>query len=132
MDEQPERVLTERVGCLGGRNRHCDDRRPAGGLGKAPVLIAALDPGDTEARVRRADHAGDINADLDLADLRKGIVGAGIVVQGKRALRAGEVIRSEPDFADATRVGGTAADLLDEAVDVERDTATAQAGSSRE
>src|SRR3546814_17129612 len=74
MDEQPERVLTERVGCLGGLNRHCDDRRPAGGLGKAAVLIAALDPGDTEARVRRADHAGDINADLDLAALRKGIV----------------------------------------------------------
>src|SRR3546814_19000040 len=88
MDEQPERVLTERVGCLGGLNRHCDDRRPAGGLGKAAVLIAALDPGDTEARVRRAEHAGDINADLDLADLRKGIVGTGSVARGTRALGA--------------------------------------------
>src|SRR3546814_11729355 len=62
-----------------------------------------------------------MNADLDLADLRKGIVGAGIVGQGKRALRAGEVIRSEPVFAHDNRVGGNAADLLDEACEVESD-----------
>src|SRR3546814_15417191 len=43
------------------------------------------------------------------------------VVQGKRALRAGEVIRSEPVFAHDNRVGGNAADLLDEACEVERD-----------
>src|SRR3546814_2799426 len=41
--------------------------------------------------------------------------------QGKRALRAGEVIRSEPVFAHDNRVGGNAADLLDEACEVERD-----------
>ena len=81
---------------------------------KACVLVAAFDPGDTEAVVGGADHARDLDRDLDLADLGEGVIGAGIVVERDGALVGDEVISGEPVVADDDRVGWNRADVFDE------------------
>jgi hypothetical protein len=73
------------VGCARRLDDDSYDRGPALGGGEAAILIAALGPGDTEAIGRRAEHAGDVDRDLHLADLGKGVVRAGIVVERQRA-----------------------------------------------
>src|SRR3546814_6899676 len=83
--------------------------------------MAARGPGDAKAVGRGADHAGDVDRDLDPSDIGERIVGAGIVVERQRAAIRGEVIGAQPVLADDDRIGGHAPDLLDETREVEGD-----------
>jgi hypothetical protein len=74
-----------------------------------------------EAVGRRADHARHIDRDLHLADLRKWIIGPGIIVQGQRALVGGEVIGAQPVLPHDDRIVGNAAHLLDKTGQMKRD-----------
>src|ERR1700674_4122928 len=121
MDEHAERVPAQPFGVVRGVEYDCNDGGPSFGRGKAGVLVAPLDPGNTEAVVGRADHARDIDRDLDSPDLREGIIRAGIVVERDRALVGDEFICSEPVLADDDRVRRDRADVLDEASEMPGD-----------
>src|SRR3546814_8844277 len=97
----------------------CSSDLPALRAGELTVLIAALGPGDAKAVGRGADHAGDVDRDLDPSDIGERTVGAGIVVERQRAAIRGEVIGAQPVLADDDRIGGHAPDLLDETAEVE-------------
>ena len=85
------------------------------------ILIAALDPGDAEARRRGADDRGHLDRDLLLADLGERVVGASIVVERERAALCREIIGAQPVLPHDDGVGRDRADLLDEAREVEGD-----------
>ena len=85
MDEHPERIFAQPVGVVRGLDDDGDNGGPALGRRESIVLVAALDPGDPERIRRGADHAGNIDGDLALADLGERIVGAGIIVERQRA-----------------------------------------------
>src|SRR5262252_9486500 len=80
VDEYAERVLAQVLGIVRGVDHDGEDRGPMLGRREACVFIAALDPSDAEAVGGGADHAGNLDRHLDLADLAKGIIGAGIVI----------------------------------------------------
>src|SRR3546814_16855753 len=81
----------------------------------ASVLIAALGPGDTEAVLRGANDARNIDRDLKLPDLGEGIVGPGIVIERLRAGGTREIIGTEPVGAAPDRIGGDRAEMHEKA-----------------
>src|SRR3546814_6743604 len=85
------------------------------------TLFRSLGPGDTEAVLRGANDARNIDRDLKLPDLGEGIVGPGIVIERLRAGGTREIIGTEPVGAEHDRIGGDRAEMLDEAREVERD-----------
>jgi hypothetical protein len=78
------------------------------------VLVTPFDPGDAEAVVGGADHAGDVDRDLDFTDLGERIVGARVIVERDRAPVGDEVISREPVLAHDDRVGRDGSNVLDE------------------
>jgi restriction system protein len=84
--EYAERVLAQPVGIVRGVQHNRQNGGPAFGGREACVLVAAFDPGDAEAVVGGADHARDVDCDLDLADLGERVIASGIVVECDGAL----------------------------------------------
>lgn len=63
---------------------------------------------------RSADDAGDIDRDLDLANLREGVVGTGMIIQRHRTAIGGELIGAQPVLAHDDGVSRDGADRFDE------------------
>jgi hypothetical protein len=80
-----------------------------------------LDPGDAKTVVRCADHARDVDRDLNPSDLGEGVVGSRVVVEGDRALVGDEVVGREPVLPDDDGVRRDGADILDETREVPSD-----------
>src|SRR5262245_39936534 len=99
MDEHPEWISAQAVGIVRGIDHHREDGGPALGRGEARVLVAALDPAHTEAVVGGADHARDLDRNLDLADAGEGIALPGIVVERDRTFVSYEVVSLKPALA---------------------------------
>src|SRR3546814_20577873 len=103
-------MCRDRVGGARRLERDGDDCRPARALDQAAVLIAALGPGDTEAVLRGANDARNLDRDLKLPDPGEGIVGPGIALERLRAGGTRALLGSEPHGADPDRTGGAAAE----------------------
>jgi len=113
VNEDTERVLAQSVDVAWGVKHDGENGGPALGHRQCTVLVAPLDPGNAERRVGGADHARNFDGDLDLADLCKGIVDAGVVVEGRRTLVRGEVVGAEPVLPNDDGIGGDRAELFD-------------------
>ena len=121
VDEYAERVLAQPVGVMRGFDHDGEDRGPVLGRCEACILVAALDPGDAEAVTGGTDHTGNLDRNLDFADLVEGIVGPGVVVERDRALVGDEVIGGEPVLANDYRISRKGADVLDETREIPGD-----------
>jgi hypothetical protein len=91
------------------------------GRSQGGVLVSALDPGDAEGGVGGADHARNFDRNLNFTDLGEGVIGAGVIVEGRRTLIGGEVVGAKPVLPDDDGVGGDRADLLNKACEVPSD-----------
>src|SRR3546814_14428538 len=98
-DEHAQRILAQPLGIARRLNGDGENGRPALRAGELTVLIAALGPGDAKAVGRGADHAGDVDRDLDPSDLGERIVGAGLVVARLTAATRGAVMGRPPVLA---------------------------------
>ena len=119
----PSGILPKLLGVVRGLLHGGEDRCPALGGTQAAVLVTTFDPGHAEAVGRGADDAGDLDRDLDLADLAERIERLRVAVQRQRALVGREVVGAKPILADDDRVGRHAAHLLDEAGEMPGDLA---------
>lgn len=77
-------------------------------------------PGDTERIRRSPDDARHFHRYSHAADLGERVIGAGIIIERRRAPVGGPLVSPEPVLADNDRVGRDRANLLDEAAEVER------------
>src|SRR3954464_11392247 len=100
VDKYPERILAQSIDVARGIEDDGQDGGPTLGRSQRTVLVSALDPSDAEGRVRGADHARDFNRDLSFADFGEGVVGPGVIVEGRCTLVGGEVIGGEPVLSD--------------------------------
>src|SRR3546814_11729446 len=69
-DEHAQRILAQPLGIARRLNGDGENGRPALRAGELTVLIAALGPGDAKAVGRGADHAGDVDRELDRSEER--------------------------------------------------------------
>src|SRR6476620_4005729 len=82
IDVNSERILPQTIGVVRSFNHDGQNGTPSLGGGEGAVLVSALDPGDAETIRRGADDTGDLDRDLHLAEIGKGIVDAGEIVEG--------------------------------------------------
>ncbi len=94
---------------------------PAFGAGGRTVDIALLCPAHVERRVAGANHAGDLHRYRFLADAGEWVIGAGVVVEHRRALVGGVVVGIEPVLPHHDGVDGQRANQRHEARQVVRD-----------
>src|SRR5205823_5542043 len=70
---------------------------------------------------RGANDAGDLDGDLGIAKLGKGIVGSRVIVQRCSSAISREVVSAEPVLPQHDGVGRQASHIFDEAREVKRD-----------
>ena len=99
VDVDAERVLAQPIDVARRFHDNADDGAPPLGRGKLTILVAAFDPGDTEAVGRSSDDTGYFDGDLDLPDFCEGIVVAGVVVQRGGTAIGREILRPKPILA---------------------------------
>src|SRR5229473_6257113 len=92
VDVNSERILPQTIGVVRSLNHDGQNRGPSLGGGERAILVSALDPGDAKRIRRGADDAGDLDRDLHLAEIGKGIVGAGEIVERGGTAIGGEVV----------------------------------------
>jgi hypothetical protein len=85
IDVNAKRILAETIGIPGCVDHDGQDCGPTLGRTQAAVLVNALDPGHTKGCWRCPDDAGDLDRNLQPAEIGKGVVGAGIFIQRRRA-----------------------------------------------
>src|SRR5262249_34002624 len=121
VDEYPERILAQSIDVARGVEDDGEDGGPTLGGSQRAVLIAPLDPGDAKGGVGGADHARDFDRYLNFTELGEGVVGAGIIVEGRRTLVGSEVVGAKPILPDNDGISGDGANLLDETREVPGD-----------
>ena len=98
-----------------------EDRGPALGRGELAAVVAAFGPRDPKAFRRGANDAGDLDRDLRVSELGKGIVGSRIIVQRRCSSISREVIGTEPILPQHDGVGRQTSHIFDEAREMKRD-----------
>src|SRR5712691_13242500 len=114
VDVNSERILPQTIGVVRSLDHDGQNRGPSLGCGERAILVSALDPGDAETIRRSADHAGDLDRDLYLAEIGEGIVGAGEIVEGYGTAIGGEVVGAQPLLAQQNRIDRQSPDIIDE------------------
>jgi hypothetical protein len=80
IDVNAERIFAQPVSVTWGFDDNGDDRGPALGRSELTAVISAFGPCDPKAIRRGANDAGDLDRDLRVTELGKGVVGAGVVI----------------------------------------------------
>src|SRR5450755_81929 len=121
VDINPERIFAQAIGVAWRVDHNGQDGGPALYRAQAAVLVRTLYPGNAERGRRSADNAGDLNGDLQPAQIGEGIVGAGVIVERGGASIRRKVIRTQPVLAQHDAIGWKSSDVLDEARQMESD-----------
>src|ERR1700757_2547608 len=121
VDVNAERIFAQSVSITWGFDDDGDDCRPALGRSELTAVVSAFGPSDPKAIRRGAYDAGDLDRDLRVAELGKGVVGARIIIQSRGASIGREVVGSEPILPQHDGVGRQTAHIFDEAREMKRD-----------